>query len=116
MLTFDDTEQTIAVTVGERFSLLLPSPPLAGYTWQASVEESYLLLEDQRFEPTDAAIGGWGRERLVFRALHPGRYQFELACRRPWEDEPRERRSVTVQIGEPVQPNCGPEQERRHHE
>jgi predicted secreted protein len=98
MNTYEGTETTIQVRAGTTFVLALDAHPTAGYTWQATMDDRYLALEDRQFEPGASAPGAAGRERLVFRALQAGRCELQLAYGRPWEKEARERRTVTVEI------------------
>lgn len=105
--TFAPPIEAIRVVAGEWFSLSLPAQPTAGYSWQADVDSAYLALEAQRFEPGGPALGAAGRERLVFRALQPGRCELGLTYGRPWEPEPLEQQTVDIEIQSEVESEPG---------
>ena len=98
MHIFDESTDEIRVRAGETFALSLAANPTTGYTWRAEADDRCLALVEQRFEAGGGALGAAGRERLVFRAVQPGRCRLDLTYARPWEGAPRRRQTIAVEI------------------
>jgi predicted secreted protein len=102
--TFDDPAQAVRVAAGERFAVRLETNPSTGYLWHPEVDDIYLELIEQTFEPDGEAVGAAGYEVCSFRALASGETQVSLEYRRPWEQEPIQTRQFQVEIS-PDQPS-----------
>jgi inhibitor of cysteine peptidase len=98
MRRFDVPGQTIHVSAGERFAVVLEGNPSTGYTWEVSADERYLELLAQAFEPHGQGVGAGGREVFSFRALSTGQATITCEYRRPWDREARDVASFEVQI------------------
>jgi predicted secreted protein len=89
--------EAVRVKAGDAFTLRLPAVPAAGFGWQASHDGAALeLLRGGVVPAPGAAPGAAAEEEWVFRALAAGETALELSYGRPWEAEPRERRTVRV--------------------
>lgn len=98
MRRFNVPGQTIHVSPGERFAVVLAGNPSTGYTWQVSVDERYLELLAQDFEPEGQGVGAGGQEVFTFRALATGQATITCEYRRPWDRAARDLASFEVQI------------------
>jgi predicted secreted protein len=96
--TFVDPAQTIHVSVGETFVVALAGNPTTGYLWEASVDDQYLELLFQDFEPEGESVGAGGWELFHFCALDTGRAQIDFVHKRPWEAQARDTRHFRVEI------------------
>jgi inhibitor of cysteine peptidase len=97
--SYDDTAQAIQVAAGEAFAVRLAGNPTTGYTWQASVDSSYLELVDQEFEPRGEGVGAGGHEVFRFRARATGETEIGFEYRRPWGGAARGAAHFRVVIG-----------------
>ncbi len=82
----------------------LPETPTSGYRWElaqlSEVPEGAIVTD--RFLQESAGgqarlVGGQGAHVFSLRGLPPGNHRLEFLLRRPWESEPLERRTVTVE-------------------
>jgi predicted secreted protein len=96
---FDDPAQAIQVAVGETFAVRLAGNPTTGYTWQASVDSTYLELVGQEFEPGAEGVGAGGHEVSRFRARAAGETEIVFEYRRPWGGAARDAARFRVVIG-----------------
>jgi inhibitor of cysteine peptidase len=88
-LSPSDDGRAIALLVGEKLTVTLPSNPATGYCWTlASLDRAVLgFLGHSHWKelPPPAAEDG-GREVWELRALSPGRTALAMEYRRPWEN------------------------------
>jgi predicted secreted protein len=98
MRRFENPDQIIHASPGERFAVVLKGNPTTGYTWQVSPDERYLELVDQRFEPKGQGVGAGGQEIFTFRTLSTGHATITCEYRRPWDQTARDTVSFNVQI------------------
>lgn len=90
-------ENRLDAVAGESFGVALDEPVSSGYRWEVEASDSGLELVAETFEPPPGGeVGGTGVRRFTFRAREPGTYGLTLRLRRPWEDDPRERRAYRV--------------------
>jgi predicted secreted protein len=86
--------------------LSLAETPGSGYLWTMGDLPRGLEEIDRRFEGSSEAdvVGGSGRRIFRLRASTPGEYELEFRLKRPWEEEPLERRvmRLVVEAGEPL--------------
>jgi inhibitor of cysteine peptidase len=100
MQRFDEPAEPIQVAPKERFAIALPANPTTGYSWQATVDPTYVELCDQAFEPGGEAVGAAGREVFRFEARRAGKTEIAFEYRRPWGSSPRETRHCPLLIAE----------------
>lgn len=96
--TFVDPAQAIHIVVDELFAIALAGNPTTGYTWQIGVDERYLILIDQEFEPAGEGVGAGGQEVCRFRALKAGETEVTCIYQRPWGGEARDEKHFRVVI------------------
>lgn len=104
-ITAAEAGKTIAVKVGEPFSVDLVGVPTAGYIWAPAATPDFLIKTGSGGGPTTQAqkqpgfAGGNHWEVTVFTAQKPGRGELKFEQRRPWEtNEPAAATfSVTIQ-------------------
>ncbi len=98
---FTDPLQTIQVTVGETFSIVLDSNPTTGYTWQRQDKAGggVVVFTGNRFVAarTDLA-GAGGKEHMAFRAKSPGTEKLTFHYLRPWEKNTEPARTVVFTV------------------
>ncbi len=74
----------VALLEGDALVLEAPETPSSGYLWQVTPPAGLALVRDEYRAP-DAALGGRGWHRFLFRAESPGRWDVALELRRPWQ-------------------------------
>lgn len=75
-----------------------PETATTGYVWQPEVDEqTWQLLGDERSAP-EQPRGAPGVRVFSFRALEPGAAELRVVKRRPWEAEPKDAFTLTVEI------------------
>jgi predicted secreted protein len=90
-LTASDNGSTIEVKVGDTFSVSLSGVPTAGYVWAPENLPTGLEVTAGLSGATSSNqnipgfTGGNHWEVTTFRAVAAGRYELQLAQRRPWE-------------------------------
>jgi predicted secreted protein len=97
--------KTVAVKVGEPFSVDLVGVPTAGYVWAPVITPDFLTKTGSAGGPTTQAqsqpgfAGGNHWEVTVFTAQRPGRGELKFEQRRPWEtnEPPSATFSVTIE-------------------
>lgn len=88
----------LPAVAGEPFSVSLDEPVSSGYRWEVEAADPGLELVSETFErPPGGEVGGTGVRRFTFRAREAGAYGLALRLRRPWEEDPRERRAYRVE-------------------
>ncbi|WP_437680977.1 protease inhibitor I42 family protein [Sorangium sp. So ce131] len=88
-LSMRDSGRAIALLLGEKLHITLPSNPATGYCWTiTAVDRQVLGFSGHAFSrelPPPATSTG-GHEAWELAALAPGRAALRLEYRRPWED------------------------------
>ncbi len=74
----------VALLEGDALVLEAPEAPSSGYLWQVTPPAGLALVRDE-YRSTDAALGGRGWHRFLFRAETTGRWDVALELRRPWQ-------------------------------
>ena len=99
-LGLEDRDRLIVLNIGQDLVISLEGNPSTGYTWEvAAVDESILRqVGEVEFEPESDLVGAPGEMILRFQAVEPGRTQLALVYWRPWEKEPLETYSITVNV------------------
>ena len=86
-LSARDDGRAIALLIGERLTVTLPSNPATGYCWTiASVDRAVLGFLGQSHVKEVVSAEGCGQEVWELRALSPGRTALSMEYRRPWEN------------------------------
>jgi predicted secreted protein len=91
--------QRVAVTQGDRITVLLDENPSTGYQWSAAATD---VLEVHRSElrpgPTTRP-GAGGARVIVLRTARPGHGQVQFTLARSWQrDEPVDRWTLDVDV------------------
>ncbi len=95
----DDSSETIEVETGEKFAISLQSNPTTGYSWQPEFDSEFVELIERKFvPPSSELLGAGGVETFVFLARRAGQVEIKLRYERPWEKQPIEEQSRTVNI------------------
>lgn len=98
---FTDPLQTIQVTVGETFSIVLDSNPTTGYTWQRQdkADDSAVAFTGSRFVAARTGLAGTGgREHMTFKATAPGTEKLTFHYLRPWEKNTKPARTMVFTV------------------
>lgn len=83
---------TLALKIGETYTLRLPGLGTAGYSWSYEIEGNATLIEVSKVEAEyqkPLSVGSSRDEVFVMRALAIGKLSIRLVQRQPWEiDKP----------------------------
>jgi predicted secreted protein len=99
----DQNGARITARVGDTIVVRLPEISGAGYRWTlTSVDSEALEMEEHRYEPARAGVGGAGASVWRFTPKRAGRTRVELKKVRPWNpgDPAGERFAVDLEIGD----------------
>lgn len=88
-LTAADSHHPIVVRTGDTVELWLPEAPTGDYLWRWRLPEGLRMMRDE-YLPAD-------RSRLAFDVNAPGRHELRVELARPWESEPRQALTFTVE-------------------
>ena len=77
-------DASVAILEGDALVLEAPETPSSGFLWQVTPLVGLALVRDEYRSP-DAALGGRGWRRFLFRAESPGQWDVALELRRPWQ-------------------------------
>lgn len=103
-IPYSDPGDTIKVTIGERFKIVLESNPTTGYSWQfrQPVDSTLLKLVETQYtaKPNpDKLMGRGGHDHWFFEALAAGTTLISLQYLRPWDSTSVEQKlDFTVEI------------------
>ncbi len=90
----------VKATVGEAFTIELPSSPTTGYRWEGPQASGDIELLDQQFDvPFDAQPGDSGMQSFRLVARTAGRLTLTFTLKRSWEPEGVDQRVVEVDVG-----------------
>jgi len=93
--------ELIRASVGEPFTVSLPSNPSTGYTWTIDYDYALLRAEEANFEQTPTQsirVGAGGSSAFVFTPIGPGKTTIRFVYKRPWENIVAETRAYYVEI------------------
>ena len=80
---------TIKVKNGDTFSVVLPSNPTTGYSWQVDFDFNYVQLTDSGYVTSNPVlVGSSGNETFEFLAVKSGQTEITFSYLRPWESKP----------------------------
>jgi predicted secreted protein len=100
----DGDRLSITPRPGDEIVVDLPELPSSGYVWSLATRTNQVQIEESSFEAAESVddgtelFGGWGRRRIVMRAVEPGELELELVMRRPWESDERPTRTFAVDV------------------
>ena len=99
---FDQTNdgETYDVPVDAEIRLKLPENPTTGYSWQLSVTQGLVILNEsyQPDDPTGKLIGSGGTHIWIMTAIQPGMQTISGVYSRPWESAPGNQTSFTLDL------------------
>ncbi len=81
-------DESLAVAVGQEFTITLEANPSTGYQWQLAKPPEKEIVQWVRSEyqhPDTKLIGAPGKEVWTFKGVGPGKTTIELHYLRPWE-------------------------------
>lgn len=88
-LTEAHSDHTIVLHKGDTVELCLPETPASDYQWRWRLPEGLRMVTDEQVP---------GRRRLAFDAYSCGTLELRAELARPWESEPRQALTFTVQV------------------
>jgi predicted secreted protein len=76
----------------------LPETPSTGYEWQLAARPKSVRVVSEEYvdEQREPVAGGSGEHVFHLELSSPGPELLDFELRRPWEDQPLERRRVQV--------------------
>ena len=80
---------TVEVSVGETFKVVLEGNPTTGYTWEINTLDTGILAQrgEPEFKPDSNAIGSGGTFTFTFQAVNIGQTILRLIYHRSWEQD-----------------------------
>ena len=92
------TVESIAVAVGQEFTVSLKSTPTTGYVWEVQKLPPDVVLSGSDYETPKGAIKPGSPVTQVFRlkVQKPGEYEITFVLKRSWENKAIETHKVTV--------------------
>lgn len=100
-MEFSNPSQTIRVTPGETFSIILESNATTGYTWRKEKQAAgrvVTLTDTNYIAPRTNLPGAGGKQRLTFKAESPGTEKLTFHYLRPWEKDAEPARTVRFTV------------------
>lgn len=90
---------TIQAAAGEEFTVEFRENATTGYVWRLEPAVPGIEIVNEKLVlPGQSAVGGGGERRFCLRAPQPGVYVLQFRLRRAWEEEPLERRRITIEV------------------
>lgn len=99
-LTRDDDGGDFLIRSGEAFRIILPENPSTGYQWNMTFPEE-IVLQSEAFEPapgSEGLVGAGGTRTWLVHIEATGIYQISGKYARPWEPDPVDTFSVTIEV------------------
>jgi len=80
----------------------LPESPTTGFLWRLVDPPAGVREIDREFrsQADDQLAGGSGMRAFCIEVPAPGHYELEFQLKRPWEEQPRERAVVVLDVAE----------------
>jgi len=94
-------QDTVRVSSGETFKLILDANPTTGYKWQLAkpLDEYYVRLKNSDYKPPDKQyVGAPGKEIWTFKARVKGKTKILFQYIRPWEKNAPPARTRTFKV------------------
>ena len=109
-----ETTNTITVSRGQRFSIVLPSNPTTGYDWhwikpeegkELETLQKHIKLVKESYMPSNktikgkALMGAGGKKKFTFKATGKGSTPLTFEYKRIWERQPADQvKKYTIDI------------------
>ena len=87
---YTDPKETIKVSPGASFDIVLASNPTTGYSWgpaKVSDDKVVKFVSSKFIAKKSRLAGSGGKEVWTFSALAPGKTTILLQYKRPWEKD-----------------------------
>jgi inhibitor of cysteine peptidase len=103
-LQVNDPQETIEVSAGEEFTIVLEANPTTGYHWAIVGDLDQSVVEFVKTDYTSTSdpnlVGGGGLDVWTFKAVNKGQAQITLGYYPPSNDpvEPQQTTTFTVNI------------------
>jgi len=100
MITIDRTQQgkKIVTKKGDVIKVQLAENQTTGYQWQINLmDDKHLKSTKKDYEMSGEAIGAGGMKTFYFEVLKKGISEMHIALAKPWENEPVDNFSVTIE-------------------
>ena len=91
-------EERRDLSVGEKFTVSLPSNPTTGFDWQVEFPPEQLRLDRREYDRDSDLIGSGGTTTFTLSGLKPGEAVVRFRYLRVWEGKPVDERVVHVKI------------------
>ena len=103
-LTSTDSGKSLALQVGNTFTVSLEENPTTGFQWAVdSTGDGLVQLQASEYIPSPGSgVGQGGQKILTFKAQRTGTGQLKLKLWRKWEGDSSiaERFTLTLQVGD----------------
>lgn len=103
-LTSTDSGKSLALRVGNTFTVSLEENPTTGFQWAVdSTGDGLVQLQASKYIPSPGSgVGRGGQKILTFKAQRTGTGQLKLKLWRKWEGDSSiaERFTLTLQVGD----------------
>ena len=100
MITIDKTQhgKKIVTQKGEVLHVQLAENPTTGYQWYInSLDDNHLEYTEKDYEMSGEAIGAGGTKTFYFEVIKAGISELHISLGKPWENEPVDTFSVTIE-------------------
>jgi predicted secreted protein len=100
LLTASDTDREIVFAQNHFFSVVLPSNPTTGYSWNIDVDNpSIISVQSQKYKPDSSGrVGVGGTTTWTLLTHEKGNAAITYSYQRPWEEKTPPTRVVTFSI------------------
>lgn len=98
MQTFSVDDSTISVRRGERFCIVAPATPTAGYQWSAECDGPGVVKIESTFDIAGSGIGGGATQRITFEPRDVGSYTLRFAYSQAGAAAPESVRTIAVTV------------------
>ena len=95
MKVFRDAHD-LSVKVGEKFGIALKVLSASGYEWHLVGQPDLALPLRSEFKVAEASVGGESEQILWFKSRKTGEAVLQLVCKRAWDAEPYQTRSIKI--------------------
>ncbi len=99
MITIDKTHhgKKIVTQKGDVIKVQLAENQTTGYLWKIILmDDKHLKSTEKEYEMSGEAIGAGGMKTFYFEVIKEGLSELRIALAKPWENEPVDTFSVTI--------------------
>jgi predicted secreted protein len=100
MITIDKTHhgKKIVTKKGDVIKVQLAENQTTGYLWKINLmDDKHLKSTEKEYELSGEAIGSGGMKTFYIEVIKEGLSELHIALAKPWENEPVDTFSVTIQ-------------------